>query len=131
MLFRSRPVITAQPSPITAIAGSTVAFSVIATGDGPLTYQWLLNNVVVSNATNRTLVFANVQPSQAGTYSVQVRGPATSVTSFGAALTVNLTLTANAIGAGSVQLSPAISAYAPGTSVTLQAIPNAGAAFID
>ena len=37
------PVITIQPTNITAIQGSTVAFTVSATGSTPLNYQWQFN----------------------------------------------------------------------------------------
>jgi hypothetical protein len=48
-------------------------FSVGATGSQPLFYQWLLNNNQISGARNSSLVLSNVQPANAGNYSVAVK----------------------------------------------------------
>src|SRR5438093_2904717 len=64
------PVILEQPRSQTVGSGETVQFSVIAEGDPPLTYQWRLNGATLDNATNSGLILSNIQPSQAGQYSV-------------------------------------------------------------
>ncbi|MGH7991921.1 MAG: DUF2341 domain-containing protein [Limisphaerales bacterium] len=58
---------------ISANQGSTVSVTVTAAGTTPFTYQWKdNNNNVISYATGATLNLTNVQPSQAGTYTVTV-----------------------------------------------------------
>ncbi|MEY2408331.1 MAG: hypothetical protein QOF48_1001, partial [Verrucomicrobiota bacterium] len=77
----SDPIVTA-PANQTVSVGTTVNFSVTATGTGPFTYQWQFNGVGLSNgagvsgATSATLTLVNVQESQAGVYRVLVTGGA-------------------------------------------------------
>jgi hypothetical protein len=84
------PVITSQPSPQerTAVAGQPAIFSVIATGPGPLFYQWRFNNDKISGGTNSTLILPNVATSQAGNYTVDVFNRFGSATSWNVNLTV-------------------------------------------
>ncbi len=96
------PNIIGQPTNETAAAGGTVTFTVNATGietanpttagDAsiivPLSYQWLKNGTVLTDATNSTLTITNVQRSDVANYSVVVTNLAGSVTSSVAALTV-------------------------------------------
>jgi autotransporter-associated beta strand protein len=48
------------------------AFAVTAYGSGPLTYQWFFGTNLLAGQTNRTLIFANLNPSQAGAYTVVI-----------------------------------------------------------
>ena len=84
------PTIVDQPVGQTVPAGSTVTFSVVAAGNGPLGYQWTLNgSTVISNATNSSLTLTNVQLGQSGNlYSVTVFNTGGSTNSTGALLTV-------------------------------------------
>jgi len=83
------PTITAQPTNLTVLAGTTATFNVTATGTAPLTYQWSRNSTNILGATNATLSLPNVQLAQNGTvYSVIVSNLAGSVTSSNAILTV-------------------------------------------
>lgn len=81
------PVITTQPVSVNANAGTTVSFSVIATGS-PLTYQWRLNGLDIAGATNSTYVITNAQVANVGSYYVIIGG---SVKSSPANLTLNTT----------------------------------------
>ncbi len=72
----------------TAAAGSQAFFSVSATGPPPLSYQWYFGTNIVAGATNQWLALNNVQPSQAGTYTVVVSIPGESETSQPVNLTV-------------------------------------------
>ena len=83
------PIILAQPQSQAATAGSNVTFKVTASGTAPLSYQWLLDGVNLAGATDPMLVLINVQPGQAGGYSVVVANAVDSVTSDVATLTVN------------------------------------------
>lgn len=87
--------ITTQPTSQGVAIGGTAMFRVVAAGTAPLSYQWRLNGVnlanstFVSGATSDTLTLSNVQPGQAGNYSVVVSNLRGSVTSGNAALQVN------------------------------------------
>ncbi len=84
------PFIVAHPQSQTVSPSNTVAFTVVASGSTPLAYQWYFNtNTPIANATNVTLFLANVQTTNAGTYSVMVTNAAGSVTSSNAILTVS------------------------------------------
>ena len=89
------PSITSQPAGRTVDPGTTVNFTVVATGNAPLTYQWRKNAVNISNggkysgATTATLTIANVQQGEVGNYSVVVANTNGSATSSSAALAVN------------------------------------------
>jgi hypothetical protein len=81
--------IVVSPSNLTAFVGNNVAFSVVASGDLPMYYQWLINGTTIPSATGSTLALANVQASIAGLYSVIVSNSAGSLTSSSATLTVS------------------------------------------
>jgi pectate lyase/pectin methylesterase-like acyl-CoA thioesterase len=82
------PSITTQPASQTAPTGSNVTFSVVASGTAPLNYQWKKDGADIPGATGATLTLTNVQPSDAGSYSVEVSNSLGAVTSDPAALTV-------------------------------------------
>jgi hypothetical protein len=90
----SPPLITLQPQSRTNAPGTTAAFSVTATGTGPLSYQWRLGGVGlvddgrITGATTATLQVASVQPGDAGNYTVIISNAAGVVTSAIARLTV-------------------------------------------
>ena len=48
------PIITQQPQPQNVCPGSTAAFTITATGTGPLTYQWQTNTVNLTNGGHYT-----------------------------------------------------------------------------
>ncbi|MEK7782159.1 MAG: immunoglobulin domain-containing protein, partial [Verrucomicrobiota bacterium] len=82
------PNITSQPQHATVILGGSTNFAVTATGIGPLSYQWRLNETNILGATNATLALFNLQATNAGMYSVVVTNNAGSATSANAVLTV-------------------------------------------
>jgi hypothetical protein len=84
------PVITAQPQSQTNAAGTVTAFSVSATGTAPLSYQWQFNGAGIPGATGTNLTLSNVQPTNAGDYTVVLANAAGSATSSVATLTVVL-----------------------------------------
>ena len=81
------PIIFAPGAPVTAIQGREVTLTVAASGS-PLSYEWMLNGTAITGATLSTLTLTNVQPSNAGTYTVKVYNAGYSVTSSGVVLTV-------------------------------------------
>ena len=84
------PVIQTHPASQTVDLASSAAFSVVATGDEPLQYQWQLNGGNIAGETDATLVLSTVQAADAGSYSVVVQNRGGAVSSQAAALTLNL-----------------------------------------
>jgi hypothetical protein len=84
----AKPVIEDTPTNQQAMAGDTVNFSVVAAGAPPLTYQWFFGTNTLLRATNSTLCLTNVQPWQAGAYTVVITNVYGVVTSAPAMLTV-------------------------------------------
>ena len=82
------PFQTTRPVDRTAIRMGSTYFRVEATGQWPLSYQWQFSGTNLSGATNQVLCLANLQPGQAGPYSVTVENAAGIVTSEPALLTV-------------------------------------------
>ena len=88
------PTITSQPVPQAVLEGQTATFSVAATGEQPLSYQWRLNgfnltdggNISGSQTTN--LIVSDVSYANTGDYSVMVTNLAGATTSGNAALTI-------------------------------------------
>lgn len=83
----SGPGIASHPQSRTNLAGTTATFTVLATGAGPLSYQWKKDNVNLSNggnvsgATSATLVLSGVSASDAASYAVVVSNSNGSVSS--------------------------------------------------
>ena len=82
------PMITTQPQSVTVAVGGTATFSVTASGDPPLSYQWRRNDADLAGKTDSTLTLINVQATNAGTYAVVVSHDSDSVTSSNALLRV-------------------------------------------
>jgi arabinan endo-1,5-alpha-L-arabinosidase len=89
VLFPVTPGITMQPQSQTVTVGANVQFSVTASGRPTPTYQWNFNGTAISGATSSSYSLTNVQPSNAGDYTVTVSNNSGSVTSGKATLTVN------------------------------------------
>ncbi|MHB8524113.1 MAG: immunoglobulin domain-containing protein, partial [Limisphaerales bacterium] len=106
----SPPSISNQPASLTVNASGTATFNVIATGAGPVSYQWEINGAPIAGATNATLTLANLQPTQAGSYTVVVSNPVGAVTSAAAVLTVLVPPT--------IATEPLSQAVTPGATVT-------------
>lgn len=82
------PYIIAQPQSRTNAVGSTAMFSVSATGIPPLIYRWQFNGSDLTGATNASLEIPNVQPANAGFYTVAISNAVGFITSASANLTV-------------------------------------------
>jgi hypothetical protein len=82
------PVIVLQPQSLSLAAGSDAAFTVSASGAGPLRYQWFKDGSALPAATNGVLGLAHVQFASAGIYTVAVTGGFGSATSEPAVLAV-------------------------------------------
>jgi|GEM_PF-1321937 len=82
------PIITVAPQDIQVAAGSNVVFSVTATGNGTMKYQWYFNGAAVKAATKSSLTLSKVTVAQAGTYSVVVSNAVGGVTASAQLLVV-------------------------------------------
>jgi hypothetical protein len=91
-----------QPQPQTVIQGSRAVFRALVDGDGPYSYQWSKNGSPITGATSWKYVTPPTTTSDDGAqYSVTVTGPANSVTSDAAVLSVT-PQTLAVVSAGSV-----------------------------
>jgi uncharacterized delta-60 repeat protein len=88
----ARPVILSQPQNREVAHGADVSFSVQAAGTIPLSYQWFRDQTAIAGATNSTLNLANVQPANAGAYTVLVTNAVGSATAGPVALVIDGTL---------------------------------------
>lgn len=111
---QASPTITTQPASQTAVAGNTVTFTVVATGTGPLTYQWYRDSTSLTGATQASLSLPGLTLSDAGVYTVTVTNSAGTIRSSNASLTVSGT-------APTVVISPGAQNVAAGSSVTFTA----------
>jgi pectin methylesterase-like acyl-CoA thioesterase len=91
------PTISVPPVSLTVTSTQPAAFSVTASGVPAPNYQWLKTGGPIAGATISSLNFANAAPSDAAVYSVIVSNAAGSVTSGGATLLVNSTMTATSL----------------------------------
>jgi uncharacterized repeat protein (TIGR02543 family) len=115
------PQITTHPQSRETLAGSDVTFQVTATGTTPLTYQWRLNGNNINGATAASYTRPNVQPADAGAYSVVVGNAFGTATSTPATLSVHFSVHADSTTGGSVTVHPLQPHYAPDTQITLTA----------
>ena len=90
------PSINSQPAGQSAVAGTTVSFTVGATGTAPLGYQWRKNNANLANggnvtgATTATLTLSNLTTNDAASYLVVVTNVAGTTNSAPATLSVSV-----------------------------------------
>src|SRR5205823_3605173 len=60
LTVNSAPIITAQPTNQSVIAGSNAAFYMAAIGSSTIAYRWYFNGATLTSATNFTLTLNNV-----------------------------------------------------------------------
>lgn len=82
------PNITTQPVSKSVTSGQSATFSVVASGTGPLNYQWRKSGVNISGATASTYTISSTNTGSAGSYSVVVSNSVGSATSTSATLSV-------------------------------------------
>ncbi len=90
---QTAPAITTQPIAATAPAGSSVTFSVIATGTPPLSYQWLKGGAAIVDPSwqKPSLTLEGVSTNDETDYSVIVKNTSGSIMSTKAKLTIGTT----------------------------------------
>jgi uncharacterized protein YjbI with pentapeptide repeats len=114
LIVQLPPFIVAQPQSRTNVQFETATLSVEAGGTLPLFYQWRFNGTALAGATNATLLLTNVEPNQAGVYSVVVWNAAASVASAPATLVVRPLPV--------ITLEPADQKVPPGTNAVLTVV---------
>ncbi len=83
------PGIATQPVSITVTAGEDASFSVVASGSGPLSYQWFRDGNEIAGAITATYTLAGASSSDSGSvYHCEVSNSLGSVSSSGGILTV-------------------------------------------
>jgi alpha-tubulin suppressor-like RCC1 family protein len=102
------PVMTSLLPHCAVVPCRTAYLHAAATGGQPLSYQWRFNGIQIVGATRATLALTNVQPDQAGDYSVVVSNPLGSITNTGTRVEV--------IPAFLTALSPDQSTFQGGTA---------------
>ncbi len=96
LVVKAPTLIESQPVPLSLCPGENATFSITASGEGALNYQWVHNSVPVENsdrvtgANSARLQIANVQAADAGDYAVSVIGECGTVSSAAATLAVKL-----------------------------------------
>ncbi len=100
MLAPCTPAFLTSPASLAAIPGDTAVFSVLAAGAGPLTYQWRLAGLpltdgptpsgsIISGSTTDTLTITQLSQADDGSYDVAVTTACGSAISTPATLTVH------------------------------------------
>ncbi len=105
------PAIAVHPTAQTGCLGSGVTLNVIATGSGPLGYQWRRNGTSVAGATSSILTIGTLTLGDAGNYDCVVSNGCGATTSSAAAVAV--------LDAPTITTGPSSVAQCEGTSVTL------------
>jgi hypothetical protein len=75
------PQLTVQPQSQTGYLGGHVSLQVLASGSGPLTYQWYTGGASIPGATNMTLTLSDLPASESEDYYVVVSNPLGTTTS--------------------------------------------------
>jgi hypothetical protein len=79
-LVMNLPTAATQLSSMAHCPGESATFSTVPAGSGPFTYQWSKDAMLLSGATNSTLVLPNLSALDAGDYCVVVSGACNRVT---------------------------------------------------
>jgi len=82
--------IVTQPEGGSASHGETVTLNVVAAGTEPISYQWYHGDELVEGATESTLLMADLEAEDSGTYHVVVSNRAGTETSDTVTLTVEI-----------------------------------------
>ena len=81
------PVIQTQPIPTATSLGGSVQLTAAVTAQGPVTYQWVRNGIMLPDQTNAVLHLTEISASDAGSYIVIITGDTGSAASNPTSLT--------------------------------------------
>lgn len=82
------PTITSQPQAQSVAAGQAVVFNVVASGTGPLSYQWRKNSIDIPGSSSSSFTFVAKLADSGALFSVSVANAGGSALSANATLTV-------------------------------------------
>ncbi len=88
LVVRAATAITQQPESQSVHVAATAVFTVAATGDGAVAYQWQKDEADIDGATSATLQIPGVRRADAGSYRCVVTGGCGTLVSNAAVLTV-------------------------------------------
>tara|TARA_R110001599_G_scaffold58083_2_gene159995 strand:- start:624 stop:2924 length:2301 start_codon:yes stop_codon:yes gene_type:complete len=88
VIYEEPPVIYEQPSSIVVIEGETAQLNVVASSSESIRYQWLKDNLEITNETSDSLILSDARQSSEGIYSVVVTTDGGSIESLSALVTV-------------------------------------------
>ena len=131
----SSPKITLQPQSQIVLAGSTVAFSVAATGAPAVSYQWqhagtnLFDEGEISGSSSSVLTISGVESGDTGSYAVVVSNVKGSVTSAKAVLSIGALIDVQTTGLGTMSPNYSNAVLSTSQSYTITATPRPGFAF--
>jgi hypothetical protein len=108
------PTITQQPVSVTVTVGQSAAFSVIATGTAPLTYQWFMNGTA-AGTNSSTFSIAQAATGQTG---AQIHVKVSNATGSATSNTVTLTVNPAAPTAPAITQQPTNATVTAGQSAT-------------
>ncbi len=80
--------VVTQPQSQVTVVGSPLILTLLATGDGPLSYQWRKDGTLINGATSPTLTVASATAVNAGVYTAVITGPKGTLTTNAATVTV-------------------------------------------
>ena len=115
------PAITTQPTAVTVADGATANFTVTATGDAPLSYQWRRAGADIAGATGAALALPAPYAFNASSIAVAVSNAA------GTAVSSNALLTVTAV-APTIAAQPANAAVVAGAAASFSVIAAGGTA---
>jgi uncharacterized delta-60 repeat protein len=84
------PVVSLQPASVIRQIGEDTALNVEVIGTPPFTYQWRKNGKPLAGASEASLLFSNLQSTDAAVYDAVINSAWGGVTSMVALLTINL-----------------------------------------
>lgn len=83
------PVLTSQPSDVTAMEGTSISLSIALVDEASATYQWLRNGIEIPGEKSKTLTLSNVARLESGNrFSARITNPAGTIESRAALLVV-------------------------------------------
>src|SRR5262249_24398687 len=119
LTVRAPPVILVPPVGQTNVVGSTMTFTVVASGSVPMSFRWVRNSIGVLtnilNTTNCTFTISNAQAAQSGSYRVVLTN------SGNLNPVVNAPFAVLIVAPPVITNQPASQTVSPGTDVTFSA----------
>jgi hypothetical protein len=89
LILNAATAILTQPSSVSACEGVSAMLSIVASGQGAVTYQWKKSGTDINGATSSSLSFASLSSADATAYTVSVSAGCGSLLSSSANITVN------------------------------------------